>query len=61
MAYPTQRSLECSRILLLLAYAPSRIPEPLPDIIIIIFFILGIHPIGEILQQRKVDPNLSVS
>ena len=50
MAYPTQRSLECSRILLLLAYAPSRIPEPLPDIFIFIFFILGIHPIGEILQ-----------
>ena len=50
MAYPTQRSLECSRIIILLAYAPSRIPEPPPDITFFIFFILGIHPIGEILQ-----------
>jgi hypothetical protein len=34
----------------LLAYAPSRLPEPPPDIIFLtFFFVRGIHPIGEIL------------
>ena len=51
MPYPTQCSLECSVIIIILAYAPSRIPEPPPDIVFFVFiFVRGIHPIGEILQ-----------
>ena len=50
MPYLTQRSLECSIITIVLAYAPSRIPEPPPGIVFLFIFVRGVHPIGKILQ-----------
>jgi len=58
--YPIQRSLEHSRIIILLAYAPS-LPELPPDIFFVLIFVRGIHPIGEISQWRKANHNLSIN
>ena len=49
--YPTQRSLICTCIIVVVAYAPSRIPKPPPNVVFFVFiFVRGIHPISEILQ-----------
>jgi len=51
--WPTHRSFEFNSTLCFFAsptvYAPSRVPQPSPNVIAFIF-IEGIHPIREILQ-----------